>query len=66
MITAAHHQRSCRAEQTDFFFLLRYCEVAGLRSRGISLRSVRPSTRTGIDALDSVRTALAGGPEISH
>src|ERR1700737_1223539 len=50
MITAAHHQRPFRAEQTGFFFVLRSCEVAGLRSlpavagRGISLRSVRPGT----------------------
>jgi hypothetical protein len=50
MITAAHHQRPFRAEQTGFFFVLCSCEVAGLRSlpavagRGISLRSVRPGT----------------------
>jgi hypothetical protein len=29
---------SFRVKQTGFFFLLRSCEVAGLRSRGISLR----------------------------
>jgi len=55
MIAAVHHQRSFRAQQTGFFVLLRSCEVAGLRSRGISLRSVRPST--GTDA--RLRTAAA-------
>jgi hypothetical protein len=35
---------SFRAKQTGFFLLLRSCEVAGLRRRGISLR-LSPSTR---------------------
>src|ERR1700730_13244298 len=35
---------SFRAEQTDFFFLLRSCEVVGLGSRGISLRFIPRST----------------------
>ena len=37
---AAANQQSFRAEQTGVFFLLRSCEVAGLRRRGISLRCV--------------------------
>jgi hypothetical protein len=41
MIAVPHDQRSFRAEQTGSFFLLRSCEVAGLRRRGISLRSIR-------------------------
>jgi hypothetical protein len=49
-ITAPHitkpknsRNRSFRAEQTGCFLLLRSCEVAGLRSRGISLRFIRRS-----------------------
>src|SRR3981081_1601865 len=37
-------KRSFRAEQTDFLFLLRSCEVVGLGSRGISLRFTPCST----------------------
>jgi hypothetical protein len=50
-ITAPHitklkntKNRSFRAEQTGCFLLLRSCEVAGLRSRGISLRFIRHNT----------------------
>jgi hypothetical protein len=53
VVAAAHHQRSFRAEQTGFFFLLRSCELAGLRSRGIS-RFIKLSTAA---VPDSVRTA---------
>ena len=60
MIVAVHHQRSFRAEQTDFFFLLRSCEVAGLRSRGISLRFIQ--SRTAAPLLRSYRQPLPPRP----
>src|ERR1700688_2821931 len=39
-------KQSFRAKQADFFFLLRSCEGVGLRSRGISLRSLAKSSHS--------------------
>ena len=39
-------KQSSRAEQTDCFFRLRSCEGVGLRSRGISLRSLAKPRHT--------------------